>query len=90
MQVKYRETFLKDLRKIKNKASKKKVEQVLQRVLQANELSEIPNLKKMKGSNVPAYRIRLGDYRIGFYFQNQTVEFARLLSRKDIYKRFPE
>lgn len=63
---------------------------MIQRVLQARELSEIPNLKMMKGSKKQAYRIRIGDYRIGFYFQNQTVEFARLLARKDIYKNFPE
>ncbi len=79
MEVKYRETFLKD--------NKKKVEQVIQRVLLAKELSEIPNLKMMKGSKKQAYRIRIGDYRIGFYLLNQTVEFARILARKAIYKK---
>jgi mRNA-degrading endonuclease RelE of RelBE toxin-antitoxin system len=36
-----------------------------------------------------AYRIRIGDYRIGIFFKEDTVIFARILHRKDIYKLFP-
>jgi mRNA interferase RelE/StbE len=51
-------------------------------------LSEIKNVKKLKGfSN--AYRIRIGDYRIGVTFENNIVKFARVAHRKEIYKIFP-
>ncbi|MEG3988445.1 type II toxin-antitoxin system RelE/ParE family toxin [Microcoleus sp. S28C3] len=46
------------------------------------------NLKKLKGED-NAYRFRVGDYRIGFYFDGETVTFARVLHRKDIYRYFP-
>ncbi|HAO10876.1 MAG TPA: plasmid stabilization protein, partial [Planktothrix sp. UBA8407] len=44
--------------------------------------------KKLKGDD-NAYRLRVGDYRIGFYFDGETVTFARVLHRKDIYRYFP-
>ncbi|WP_374754821.1 type II toxin-antitoxin system RelE family toxin [Dyadobacter psychrophilus] len=44
--------------------------------------------KKLKGfSN--AYRIRIGDYRVGIFVENNIVELARIAHRKDIYKVFP-
>jgi len=46
------------------------------------------NLKKLKGFKT-AYRIRVGDYRIGLFISNDTVEFARVVHQKDIYKVFP-
>ncbi|MGH2412635.1 MAG: type II toxin-antitoxin system RelE family toxin, partial [Microcystaceae cyanobacterium] len=36
-----------------------------------------------------AYRIRLGDYRIGLFIEGKTVTFARVLHRKEIYRYFP-
>ncbi|VXD20543.1 putative toxin RelE2 [Planktothrix serta PCC 8927] len=52
------------------------------------DLQTIINLKKLKGDD-NAYRLRVGDYRIGFYFDGETVTFARVLHRKDIYRYFP-
>ena len=53
-----------------------------------NTLSEIKNLKKMQGF-LNCYRIKIGDYRIGLYFENNIVELVRLAHRKEIYKLFP-
>jgi mRNA interferase RelE/StbE len=56
-------------------------------LLQTNYL--ITNLKKMKGFKA-FYRIKLGDYRIGFELINKnTVYFVAVSHRKDIYKTFP-
>jgi mRNA-degrading endonuclease RelE of RelBE toxin-antitoxin system len=49
--------------------------------------AEITNLKKLKGYE-NAYRIRIGDYRIGIIFDGETVMFQRVLHRKDIYLYF--
>ncbi|MBF0317925.1 MAG: type II toxin-antitoxin system RelE/ParE family toxin [Nitrospirae bacterium] len=35
------------------------------------------------------YKIRVGDYRIGIFVDNDTVEFRRVLHRRDIYRFFP-
>lgn len=35
------------------------------------------------------FRIKLGDYRIGFKTTDGGVEFMRVKHRKDIYKHFP-
>jgi mRNA interferase RelE/StbE len=36
-----------------------------------------------------AFRIRVRDYRIGFYYENDIVELARFLHRGKIYKVLP-
>ena len=55
----------------------------------AKSLDEIAGVKKMKGYSI-AYRIRIGDYRIGLYKENDCVELARALKRNDISKVFPK
>ncbi|MBC7776578.1 MAG: type II toxin-antitoxin system RelE/ParE family toxin [Phycisphaerae bacterium] len=55
---------------------------------QAENLFDIANVKKLKGySN--AYRVRLGDYRVDVFLQEDLVVFARVVHRKDIYDVFP-
>ena len=46
--------------------------------------------QKMSGFN-SFYKIRVGNYRIGVKldFDNETVEFRRVLHRREIYRRFP-
>ncbi|MCZ2222041.1 MAG: hypothetical protein LC122_00205 [Chitinophagales bacterium] len=54
----------------------------------ADSLDSIPNTKKLKGFKT-AYRTRVGDYRLGFFYENSTILLARFVHRKDIYKIFP-
>ena len=35
------------------------------------------------------YRIKIGEYRIGFKRNKDTIEFMRVRNRKDIYRYFP-
>ena len=88
MIITYKRSFEKDLLRINNPAVFKKVEAVVQEVKSANRLLEIPNIKKIIGHQ-QAYRIKIGEYRIGFYFVKDQIEFRRILHRKDIYKHFP-
>ncbi len=80
-------SFLKDLSSLSSK-EKKKVEVLLNNLKKANDLSEVPKIKKIRGYKT-LYRIRLGDFRIGIRYQNQTLILIRILRRKDIYKYFP-
>ena len=80
--------FLKDLDKIKEKGMMVRVVEIIQQVETAESIGSIRNLKKLKGQGI-AYRIKVGSYRIGVFIEDDTVEFARIIHRKDIYKKFP-
>lgn len=80
--------FLKDLDKLNQASIEKDISDIIEQVEKANFLSEIKNIKKLKGHQT-AYRIRIGDYRIGLFVENNIVEFVRVIHRKDIYKVFP-
>ncbi len=49
---------------------------------------EIRNVKKLKGFR-SAYRVRVGDYRIGVFVDGNYVDFVRVLHRREIYRFFP-
>lgn len=88
MNVEFRKSFEQDLLEINDKALIEKIKVTIEQVETAGTPSEIPNLKKlkMKGSY---YRIRVGNYRIGLTFKDDTFTFVRVLCRKDIYRDFP-
>ena len=64
------------------------IAEVIENVGLANDITELKAVKKLVGFKY-AYRIKMGKYRIGFFYQNDIVEFARIVHRKDIYKVFP-
>lgn len=88
MEVVYLASFLKDLKKIKDKKLLIKVKAVLVQIKNVNDVDEINHVKKIKGHPF-AYRIRVADYRIGFYFSEGVFKIARFVKRNDIYKLFP-
>ena len=88
MKVEYLKPFLKDLSKISDESLKDSVFETILILKNTESLSLIPNVKKMKGHK-DAYRLRIGKYRIGFYFDGETIELGRFAKRDDIYKLFP-
>lgn len=56
-------------------------------ISKAESLSQLP-VTKLSGST-SAYRFRMGNYRIGFYLDGDTLILSRVLDRKEIYKYFP-
>lgn len=88
MKIRFERKFLKDIEAINEKHVKQQIEIIISEVEKARQLNSLHNLKKLKGHK-SAYRIRVGNYRLGFMYENQTVIFIRLLNRKDIYKYFP-
>ena len=88
MKVEFLEKFNKDLDDIRVSFVKKAIERVILEAESANNIHQIRNMKKMKGSSI-AYRIRIGDYRIGVYCEHGIIQFARVANRKDIYRVFP-
>lgn len=88
MQTEFLDKFNRDLDKINLRSIKTSVEKIILKVESAETLSQIPNVKKLSGYK-SAYRIRLGDYRIGVFVEENVVIFARIVHRKEIYNVFP-
>ena len=55
----------------------------------ASNLDELVNVKQMKGTNEPYYRMKFNDYRFMLYYdvETNTVEVISLTHRKDTYKK---
>jgi mRNA interferase RelE/StbE len=88
MKVEFLKKFSKDLDDVKVKSVKRSLIHLIEFIESVDSLDSIPNKKKLKGHKA-AYRIRIGDYRLGFFFENSTIIFVRFLHRKEIYKIFP-
>ena len=88
MEIRYEESFAKDLLKIVDNKIKKKIIQVIDNIKRANKPQDIANLKKLENYKT-YYRIRIGNYRIGIEIIKDKIIFTRILQRKDIYKFFP-
>ena len=88
MEVEFLSKFSKDIDSISSKAVKSNLAKLIHLMESEINLSGVPQLKKLLGHR-SAYRVRLGDYRVGFFYENQKVIFARIVHRKDIYKVFP-
>jgi mRNA interferase RelE/StbE len=88
MQVEFLSKFSKDIDHISVKSVKANLSKLIQLMESEENLNNIPHLKKLAGHK-SAYRVRLGDYRVGFFYENHKVIFARVIHRKDIYKVFP-
>ncbi|WP_299000817.1 type II toxin-antitoxin system RelE/ParE family toxin [uncultured Tenacibaculum sp.] len=88
MNVIYLESLAKDLKKIKNKKLLKSLSQVFTTLEETDDLFKISSVKKLSG-HPDAYRVRIGDYRLGIYYSDNKVTIARFVMRNDIYKLFP-
>jgi mRNA interferase RelE/StbE len=89
MNIKYTKRFLKDLKALQSTDVYAKISAlVLVEIPEALDLSTIGNLSKLKGDD-NAYRIRVGDYRIGFFWEDDEIVMSRVLHRSEIYRYFP-
>ncbi len=88
MKIKFTDFFNKELAQLNNKNLAKAIAKTILIVEQTKRITDIPNIKKLKGHKT-AYRIRSGNYRIGVFIEKDTVIFSAFAHRKDIYKHFP-
>ncbi|GMQ26958.1 type II toxin-antitoxin system toxin RelE3 [Algoriphagus sp. oki45] len=88
MKVLFLEAFEKDLRKIHDKKVLRSIKDLIQKTEQVGSIKELSGLKKLVGFK-DAFRVRLGNYRVGIFLDGETVTFARIAHRKDIYSIFP-
>ncbi len=88
MNVRFKASFARDLRALKDKALLERIKELIANVEAAQSLVEIPNLKKLHGGS-QHYRVRIGDYRVGLAADERVVFFVRVLHRREVYRYFP-
>jgi mRNA interferase RelE/StbE len=90
MDIAFKKSFLKSIKKLKDKSLKDDIFDAINSAEDAETLDEIPNIKKLTGYSI-YYRIRIGDYRIGLKWvdNEKRLYFVTFDHRKDVYKNFP-
>ncbi|MBM0741936.1 type II toxin-antitoxin system RelE/ParE family toxin [Phormidium sp. CLA17] len=88
MKVEFRKSFEKDLGKLRDEDLLAKVKAVIEKIETAESFLDASNIKKLKADG-NYYRIRVGNYRIGFVENEGTITFIRVLHRKEMYRYFP-
>jgi mRNA interferase RelE/StbE len=88
MEVQIDQSFIRDVKKAPVHMQKL-IPGILKSLRDAKGITDLDKVKKMAGAK-NAYRIRIDDYRLGFYIENQTIILSRFLARKDIYRFFPK
>lgn len=88
MNINFEKSFLKDIQKLKDKDVANKLKSIIEQIELSSDLQNFVNIKKMKGHNI-YYRLKIGNYRLGFSYENNQIDLIRFLHRKDIYKLFP-
>ena len=88
MNTRFRESFDQDLSALTDAGLLRRIKRVIEQVEAARTFQQVPNLKRLDARG-KYYRIRVGDYRVGFVFEHGAVTFVRCLNRKEIYRYFP-
>lgn len=89
MEVLFKPTFIKEFNNLQ-KSLKGEIGKICLEIFpKLQNLKEFRNydLNPIKGFK-SYYRIRIGDYRIGFKVESNAVIFMRVCHRKDIYRYF--
>lgn len=82
-------SFIKDLKALRGMSVYEPIKTLVFEVVpEYQSLQEFQQIKKLKNAD-RAYRIRVGNYRIGFVFEKGVITFTRVLHRKEIYRYFP-
>ena len=89
MKAEYLPSFLKDLKRLRGSDAFNRIKAfAFDEIVTVSEMQTISGIKRLKGGE-DAYRVRIGDYRVGFYLRGETVVFARAMHRREIYRHFP-
>ncbi|HZW65743.1 MAG TPA: type II toxin-antitoxin system RelE/ParE family toxin [Hanamia sp.] len=80
--------FEKDTEKELSQKMRLRLADIIEELQKVSKPSEINNIKKLRGFK-SAYRIKMGDYRIGFILEDNLIKLSRIMNRKEIYRYFP-
>lgn len=78
---------LKDARRLPQSV-RQQLAEVLELIQEAPTFANIPHLKPLTG-HPHYYRIRLGGYRLGLYWNGNAFTVEEIDTRGDFYKKYP-
>ena len=81
MTIRIDDKALKDLLKV----HKTEVKKILSKIEALEKFPHVPNLKKLTNFE-PPYRLRVGNYRVLFDIENNTLTVYRVKHRKESYR----
>lgn len=87
MNIEIRKSFTKDAEKLPA-PYQRQLSAIIENIEKISQPLQLENCKKLTGYKT-AYRVRMGQYRIGFYYEGKTAELVRIWHRKEIYRYFP-
>jgi mRNA interferase RelE/StbE len=79
--------FVKQLRAVPDDIQKR-ANDVYKKLHDCKKLSDVPSLEKLAGHK-NYYRIRIGNYRLGFELIEDRIELLAIMHRKEVYRFFP-
>lgn len=82
MQIELRKSAVNDLKSLPKNIK----DAIHSKIADLADFPNVRNLKKLTNFE-PAYRLRVGDYRILFDVENDKIVIGRVLHRKESYKR---
>jgi mRNA interferase RelE/StbE len=89
MIIEFDKSFERSLDKIRNKLVFQRINDLIIELEKADSLKNARSVKKLVGFK-NYYRIRIGEYRLGFEkINDKIIRFIIIAHRKDIYNLFP-
>ena len=80
-EVEWTEPALEDMAAL-DRGIARRVKQALERFAETG----AGNVKRLQGIDPPAYRLRVGDYRVRFRLDKETVRVLRVRNRREAYR----
>lgn len=88
MEVEYTPAFARDLRKERNPQTRSRVKRAIEGLKAASAISDVRGAVRLTAPG-RFYRVRIGDYRLGFALEGSRAVLLRFMHRRDIYHHFP-
>ncbi|MBD1806285.1 MAG: cytotoxic translational repressor of toxin-antitoxin stability system [Symplocastrum torsivum CPER-KK1] len=80
IEVRYAQSFLRDLRNLESAAYQQVCQVVFDEFLVLNQIQDLPGLKRIS-SNTIFYRFNVDNYMVGIEVTGQIVKFLRVLPK---------
>ena len=89
MEVERRASFVRDIRRIRDATLLRRTERIIQELEAVSALPDMTGVSIVRSARGRHYRIRIGEHRLGFSLEGDTVILVRFMHRREIYRRFP-
>lgn len=88
MKIEYRSSFVKDIKKLKSKATSDLIQSVIENCENSSIIADIKHCEPLQ-SQGKFFKIKYGRYRFGVFIDKGTVEFLKFGTRQNFYDDFP-